>query len=63
VAVEERQRFLRVGRERRVAADHADDQPDPDPRGEVVPVDEARGDQADQEAAGHIDRERRPRED
>ena len=56
------ERLLRERRERRVAADDADDEPDAHPRGQVMPVDERRRDEADQKAAADVDRERRPRD-
>ena len=55
--------FLGERRERRVAADDADDEADPQPRRQMMPVDERGGDDADQEAAGDVDRERAHRED
>src|SRR5689334_13566384 len=57
------ERLLRERRERRIAADDSDDETDAEPRRQVMPLDERRRDEADEEAAGDVDRERAERKD
>jgi len=62
-ALEQVERLLREGGVRRVPAAEADHEPRSEPRRRRVPVDQGGDQEADGEAAGHVDREGRPRED